>query len=139
MQGALAVCVVDNLSGVHTPKKIGPMLKMADVVAITKGDIVSQAEREVFAHNVWHANPLAQIVSFNGLTGQGAGELAFHMRAAPDLPTLEGRRLRFVVVARAKESKTVPLFEQQLAVGRAVRWPPSPKVRRLAVGLADAR
>ena len=95
VQGALAVCVVDNLSGVHTPKKIGPMLKMADVVAITKGDIVSQAEREVFAHNVWRANPLAQIVAFNGLTGQGAGELAFHMRAAPDLATLEGRRLRF--------------------------------------------
>ncbi|MCW2273786.1 hypothetical protein GJ654_08660 [Rhodoblastus acidophilus] len=95
VQGALAVCVVDNLSGVHTPKKIGPMLKMADVVAITKGDIVSQAEREVFAHNVWRANPQAQIVAFNGLTGQGSGELAFHMRAAPDLETLEGRRLRF--------------------------------------------
>jgi len=95
VQGALAVCVVDNLSGVHTPKKIGPMLKMADVVAITKGDIVSQAEREVFAHNVWRANPQAQIVAFNGLTGQGSGELAFHMRAAPELETLEGRRLRF--------------------------------------------
>jgi len=95
VQGALAVCVVDNLSGVHTPKKIGPMLKMADVVAITKGDIVSQAEREVFAHNVWRANPQARIVAFNGLTGQGAGELAFAMREAPDLATLEGRRLRF--------------------------------------------
>jgi Ni2+-binding GTPase involved in maturation of urease and hydrogenase len=95
VQGALAVCVVDNLSGVHTPKKIGPMLKLADVVAVTKGDIVSQAEREVFAHNVWRANPQAQIVAFNGLTGQGSGELAFHMRSAPDLATLDGRRLRF--------------------------------------------
>ena len=43
------VCVIDNLSGINTPKKIGPMLKSADIVVITKGDIVSQAEREVFA------------------------------------------------------------------------------------------
>jgi Ni2+-binding GTPase involved in maturation of urease and hydrogenase len=95
VQGALAVCVVDNLSGVHTPAKIGPMLKLADVVAVTKGDIVSQAEREVFAHNVRLANPRASVLGFNGMTGQGAGELAFHMRSAPELTTLEGRRLRF--------------------------------------------
>ncbi|PUU86374.1 MAG: cobalamin synthesis protein P47K, partial [Halanaerobium sp.] len=44
-----AICVIDNLSGINTPKKIGPMLKTADIVVITKGDIVSQAEREVFA------------------------------------------------------------------------------------------
>ena len=29
------------------PRKIGPMLKMADCVVVTKGDIVSQAEREL--------------------------------------------------------------------------------------------
>ncbi len=38
----LAVCVIDNLSGINTPQKIGPMLKAADIVIITKGDIVSQ-------------------------------------------------------------------------------------------------
>ena len=52
IKGVLAVCVIDNLSGVNTPKKIGPMLKSADIVVITKGDIVSQAEREVFARAV---------------------------------------------------------------------------------------
>jgi len=95
VQGALAVCVVDNLSGIHTPRKIGPMLKLADVVAVTKGDIVSQAEREVFAFNVRLANPRAHVLFFNGITGQGAGELGFHMETAPSLETLEGRRLRF--------------------------------------------
>jgi Ni2+-binding GTPase involved in maturation of urease and hydrogenase len=40
-----AICVIDNLSGINTPKKIGPMLKTADIVVITKGDIVSQADR----------------------------------------------------------------------------------------------
>lgn len=52
-----AVCVIDNLSGINTPKKIGPMLKSADIVVITKGDIVSQAEREVFASRVNSVNP----------------------------------------------------------------------------------
>lgn len=95
VQGVLAVCVVDTLSGVHTPRKIGPMLKLADVVVVTKGDIVSQAEREVFAFNVRLANPRAAIVFFNGITGQGATELVHHLENAPLVDGLEGRRLRF--------------------------------------------
>jgi Ni2+-binding GTPase involved in maturation of urease and hydrogenase len=71
-----AVCVIDNLSGVNTPKKIGPMLKSADIVVITKGDIVSQAEREVFASRVNLVNPSAVIMNINGLTGQGSFELS---------------------------------------------------------------
>ena len=43
-----AVCVIDNLSGIRTPMKLGPILRNADIVAVTKGDMVSQAEREVF-------------------------------------------------------------------------------------------
>jgi Ni2+-binding GTPase involved in maturation of urease and hydrogenase len=95
IQGVLGICVVDTLSGVHTPRKIGPMLKLADIVVITKGDIVSQAEREVFAHNVRMANPRAIILPFNGITGQGGGELGFHLSKAPQIDELEGRRLRF--------------------------------------------
>ncbi|WNV05236.1 GTP-binding protein [Candidatus Methylospira mobilis] len=95
IQGVLAVCVIDNLSGVHTPRKIGPMLKLADVVVITKGDIVSQAEREVFSFNVRQANPRAVILFFNGITGQGAAELGYHLDQAPAIHELEGSRLRF--------------------------------------------
>jgi Ni2+-binding GTPase involved in maturation of urease and hydrogenase len=95
IQGTLAVCVVDTLSGIHTPRKIGPMLKLADLVLITKGDIVSQAEREVFAFNVRQANRKAGILFFNGITGQGATELAHHMSGASAVQQLEGSRLRF--------------------------------------------
>ncbi len=70
IKGIRAVCVIDNLSGINTPKKIGPMLKSADVIVITKGDIVSQAEREVFASRVQAVNPRAVILHVNGLTGQ---------------------------------------------------------------------
>ncbi len=51
------------------------MLKSADFVVITKGDIVSQAEREVFAARVTAVNPKAVVMHVNGLNGQGAFEL----------------------------------------------------------------
>ncbi len=92
----LAVCVIDNLSGINTPKKIGPMLKSADVVVITKGDIVSQAEREVFASRVATVNPTASIMHVNGITGQGAFELStLFADANTETDTLDGKSLRF--------------------------------------------
>jgi len=99
IQGVLAVCVIDNLSGVDTPKKIGPMLKMSDVVVITKGDIVSQAEREVFSYRVRQVNASATIINVNGLTGQGGHELGKLLLNAPETPDLEGRLLRFSMPA----------------------------------------
>jgi Ni2+-binding GTPase involved in maturation of urease and hydrogenase len=90
-----AVCVIDNLSGVNTPKKIGPMLKSADIVIITKGDIVSQAEREVFASRVKITNPSAAIMNVNGITGQGAYELSRLFIKGEEIDSLKGRLLRF--------------------------------------------
>lgn len=90
------VCVIDNLSGINTPKKIGPMLKTADLVVITKGDIVSQAEREVFASRVSAVNPRAMVLHVNGLSGQGAYELSTLLyEPASQLETVQGMKLRF--------------------------------------------
>lgn len=99
IDGVMAVCVVDNLSGVHTPRKIGPMLKSADVVVITKGDVVSQAEREIFAFRVKQVNPKAAVLPVNGLTGQGSLLLQRHLQVAPQVATLEEVRLRFSMPA----------------------------------------
>ncbi len=91
-----AVCVIDNLSGINTPKKIGPMLKTADIVVITKGDIVSQAEREVFASKVRSVNSKATTMHINGLTGQGAYELSTLLYdEKEDIETVKGKELRF--------------------------------------------
>lgn len=91
-----AICVIDNLSGINTPKKIGPMLKMADIVVITKGDIVSQAEREVFAARVNSVNPGSVIMHINGLTGQGSFELSTLLHEGDaGITTLKGKELRF--------------------------------------------
>lgn len=98
IKGIKAICVIDNLSGVNTPKKIGPLLKSADIVLITKGDIVSQAEREVFALKVNLVNPKAITMHINGLTGQGAYEfstLLYDKEAA--VTTVNGKELRFTM------------------------------------------
>jgi len=91
-----AVCVIDNLSGINTPKKIGPMLKAADIVVVTKGDIVSQAEREVFASRVSAVNPRAIVMHINGLSGQGAHELSTLLYTEnAQLESVQGMKLRF--------------------------------------------
>lgn len=99
IKGILSISVVDNLAGINTPKKIGPLLKLADVVVIAKGDIVSQAEREVFAFNVQLANPRAEILFVNGITGQGAFDLSLHLENAPEIAALNESRLRFPMPA----------------------------------------
>ena len=96
MKGIKAICVIDNLSGINTPKKIGPMLKTADIIVITKGDIVSQAEREVFASRVNSVNSKAFIIFVNGLTGQGAFELSTLVYDKElDIETVKGKELKF--------------------------------------------
>ncbi len=96
IKGIKAICVIDNLSGINTPKKIGPMLKTADIVLITKGDIVSQAEREVFASRVNLVNPKAIIMHINGLTGQGAFEFSTLLHDSQEgIETVRGKELRF--------------------------------------------
>ena len=99
IRDVLAVCVIDQLSGVHTPRKIGPMLKSADVVVLTKGDIVSQAEREVFAFRVRQVNARAAVLPVNGLTGQGNLLLQKHFQNAPKITSLEDFKLRFTMPA----------------------------------------
>ncbi len=94
-----AVCVIDNLMGVSTPKKIGPMLKFADVVVITKGDIVSQAEREVFAFHVRQANSKCLIMNINGITGQGCFEFSQVCMQGSEIETLIDEQLRFTLPA----------------------------------------
>lgn len=90
------ICVIDNLSGINTPKKIGPMLRSADIVVITKGDIVSQAEREVFESKVNSVNPTAITMHINGLTGQGAYELStLLLDEKKEINTVKGMKLRF--------------------------------------------
>jgi Ni2+-binding GTPase involved in maturation of urease and hydrogenase len=92
-------CVIDNLMGIDAPEKIGPMLKNADVVAITKGDLVSQAEREVYRYRIRQMNRRAVIRHVNGLTGQGCMDLAAILAQAPAVDSVTDMKLRFSMPA----------------------------------------
>jgi Ni2+-binding GTPase involved in maturation of urease and hydrogenase len=129
-----AICVIDCLAGVSTPKKIGPMLKLADVVAISKGDIVSQAEREVMAFRTKQANPKATIVAVNGITGQGSQELAQLVRKGAAASTsIVGNRLRFsmpMALCSYCLGETKLGGEFQRGYVRKVDWPESDEGHR---------
>ncbi len=99
LKDTLAVCVIDNMSGLNTPQKIGPMLKLADIVVITKGDIVSQAEREVFAYRVHKVAPKAKVIAVNGRNGQGALALAELIDRSSLSIGIDAIRLRFPMPA----------------------------------------
>jgi len=99
VHGCLSICVIDNLIGIDTPKKVGPMLSTADIVVITKGDIVSQAEREVFRYKVGVVNPQARILDINGLTGQGSLSLKNEILSSKDLAEISGKELKYPMPA----------------------------------------
>jgi len=91
---ALAICVIDVTTGPNSPLKVGPLLTTADAAVMTKGDLVSQAEREVFRERIIEANPGCRIIEANpgcriieanGLSGKGSAELAELIRSWPDV------------------------------------------------------
>jgi Ni2+-binding GTPase involved in maturation of urease and hydrogenase len=94
IKGVLAVTVVDSLGGLQAPQKMGPMLALADIVVLTKGDMVSQAEREVIAFGILAANPHARVCPVNGLLGAGSLHLVKEMRRSPELGDVAGTTLR---------------------------------------------
>lgn len=99
IRGLFGLCVIDNLMGIDAPEKIGPMLRMADMVVVTKGDLVSQAEREVYLHRIRQMNRRALIRHVNGLTGQGCMDLAAIFREAPSVESVTDMKLRFAMPA----------------------------------------
>ncbi len=85
IDGALGVVVLEATSGMNLPRKIGPMLSLADVAVVTKIDLVSQAEREVFRARILETAPGMSIVETNALFGIGVDRLVRQIKASPDL------------------------------------------------------
>ena len=52
IERSLGLVVLEATSGMNLPRKIGAMLTLADLAAVTKIDLVSQAEKEVFRANI---------------------------------------------------------------------------------------
>lgn len=68
MESSLGIAVLEATSGMNLPRKIGPLLALADIALVTKIDLVSQAEREVFRANIIEAAK-ADIIETDALHG----------------------------------------------------------------------
>lgn len=84
VDGCLGVVVLEETSGMNLPRKIGPMLSLADVVVVTKMDLVSQAEREVFRARIMEITKQVMIVETDALRGIGLGILVKEIKGAKE-------------------------------------------------------
>ncbi|HNX43710.1 MAG TPA: GTP-binding protein [Bacteroidales bacterium] len=71
VENCLGIVVLEATSGMNLPRKIGPMLTLADICVVTKIDLVSQAEREVFRSRILDATKGTAVVESNALYGIG--------------------------------------------------------------------
>ena len=78
----LAINVLNILAG--KPSGYGPLLTDADVVVVSKGDLISQAEREIFRSKILEVNKTSSIIDGNGLTGEGAIDVAEKIKETPE-------------------------------------------------------
>lgn len=89
-----AGCVLDCTASCKAPGQLGPMLTQADFVALTKIDMVSQAELEIISWQIRRLNPAAEIFPIDGLAGYGADLLAQWLLDRPDCESFDGDVLR---------------------------------------------
>ncbi|MFA6226114.1 MAG: GTP-binding protein [Methanoregula sp.] len=75
---SLGIVVLSSVSGMNSPLKMGPMISLADVAVITKTDLVSQSEKEVFREKTKEVAPAIDIIETNAIQGTG---LRYLMRA----------------------------------------------------------
>jgi Ni2+-binding GTPase involved in maturation of urease and hydrogenase len=84
IDGALGMVVLEATSGMNLPRKIGAMLSLADLAVVTKIDLVSQAEKEVFRANVMDAAPI-DVIEADALHGIGVDRVVARMLRPPDI------------------------------------------------------
>jgi len=85
VDGGLGIIILEATSGMNLPRKIGPMLSLADVAVVTKIDLVSQAEREVFRARILDAAPMVRVREVNALHGIGVDAVVERIRSQPEV------------------------------------------------------
>lgn len=85
VEKSLGIVVLEATSGMNLPRKIGPMLTLADISVITKIDLISQAEREVFRYRVLESAQNITVVESNALYGIGIDPIVKQIMQATDV------------------------------------------------------
>ena len=83
IEHSLGIVVLEATSGMNLPRKIGPMLSLADVAVVTKIDLVSQAEREVFRAAINETAPVT-VVESDALHGINIDHVVRFIESADD-------------------------------------------------------
>ena len=71
-------------SGMNLPRKIGAILTLADIAVVTKIDLISQAEKEVFRANIIDAAGI-DVLETDALHGIGIDRIAARVERAQEL------------------------------------------------------
>lgn len=91
---SLGVVVLSAVGGMNSPLKMAPMIALADAAVVTKTDLVSQAEKEVFRERVREVSPEIDIVETNATQGTGMKYLMRSVKECPDIQDPESIVLR---------------------------------------------
>jgi Ni2+-binding GTPase involved in maturation of urease and hydrogenase len=91
----LGVVVLSMLGGMNSPLKMGPMVSLADIAVVTKIDLISQAEREVFREKIHEVSKSIRIYEMNALHGTGTARLLSELEGMKDVD-VESLRLKGV-------------------------------------------
>jgi len=86
---SLGIVVLSAVSGMNTPLKMGPMIALADVAVITKTDLISQSEKEVFREKTKEVAPAIDIVETDAVQGTG---LRYLMRSIDALSEISDKK-----------------------------------------------
>lgn len=85
VENSLGIVVLEATSGMNLPRKIGPMLTLADIAVITKIDLISQAEREVFRYRVLESASEVTVLESNALYGIGIDPIVKKIEASKEI------------------------------------------------------
>jgi Ni2+-binding GTPase involved in maturation of urease and hydrogenase len=91
---SLGIVVLSAVGGTNSPLKMAPMIALADVAVVTKVDLVSQAEKEVFRERVKEVAPLVDIIETNAVQGTGLRYLMQTVKESPEVENPDSVVLR---------------------------------------------
>jgi len=83
---AFGIAVLPAVSGNNAPLKMAPLISLADAAVVTKTDLISQAEKEVFRECIRGVVPKIDIIETNAVQGTG---LRYLFQAITKFPAVE--------------------------------------------------
>ena len=91
---SFGIAVLSAVSGSNAPLKMAPMIALADAAVVTKTDLVSQAEKEVFRECIRMVTPAIDIIETNAIQGTGMRYLMQAIAKHPDITNADTITLR---------------------------------------------